>query len=132
MCPTRARPTTKRPNTERNYYHVTAGLLPDADVAPLFGALSDATRRQVVQLLGAGPQRAGQLAAATGTSAPAMSRHLRVLLRAGIVTDERTSRDARARVFRMVALQAWLDQLQAHWAAQLQSFKRHVEERPAP
>jgi DNA-binding transcriptional ArsR family regulator len=113
---------------------MTAGTQHDEDVAQLFGALSDATRRQVVQLLGAGPQRAGELAAAAGTSAPAMSRHLRVLLQAGIVADERTAQDARARVFRlrpqsMVALQAWLDQLQAHWDAQLQSFKRHVEER---
>jgi DNA-binding transcriptional ArsR family regulator len=113
---------------------MTAGTQHDEDVAQLFGALSDATRRQVVQLLGAGPQRAGELAAAAGTSAPAMSRHLRVLLQAGIVADERTALDARARVFRlrpqsMVALQAWLDQLQAHWDAQLQSFKRHVEER---
>lgn len=113
---------------------MTAGTQHDEDVAQLFGALSDATRRQVVQLLGAGPQRAGELAAAAGTSAPAMSRHLRVLLQAGIVADERTAQDARARVFRlrpqsMVALQAWLDQLQAHWDTQLQSFKRHVEER---
>ena len=102
----------------------------------LFGALSDATRRQVVQLLGAGPLRAGELAAAAGVSAPAMSRHLRVLLRAGVVADERTAADARARVFRlrpqsMVALQAWLDQLQAHWDAQLQSVRQHVEERTA-
>jgi DNA-binding transcriptional ArsR family regulator len=109
----------------------------DADVAPVFTALADGTRRQVVQLLGAGPQRAGQLAAAAGTSAPAMSRHLRVLLEAGIVTDERTSQDARVRLFRlrpqsMTALQAWLDQLQAHWDAQLQSFKQHIEGRTAP
>ena len=66
-----------------------------------------------MQLLGTGPQRAGELAAAAGTSAPAMSRHLRVLLQAGIVADERTAQDARARVFRlrpqsMVALQASL------------------------
>jgi hypothetical protein len=27
----------------------------------------------------------------------------------------------------MVAIQAWLDQLQAHWDVQLRSFKRHVE-----
>jgi DNA-binding transcriptional ArsR family regulator len=104
----------------------------DADVAPLFIALADGTRRQVVQLLGAGPRRAGELAAAAGTSAPAMSRHLRVLLEAGIIADERTARDARARVFRlrpqsMIALQAWLDQLQAHWDSQLRSFKHHVE-----
>jgi DNA-binding transcriptional ArsR family regulator len=113
---------------------MTAGTQLDQDVAPLFGALSDATRRQVVLLLGAGPQRAGELAAAAGTSAPAMSRHLRVLLQAGIVADERITQDARARVFRlrpqsMAALQAWLDQLQAHWDAQLQSFKRHVDGR---
>ncbi len=106
----------------------------DAEVAPVFTALADGTRRQVVQLLGAGPRRAGELAAAAGTSAPAMSRHLRVLLQAGIVADERTSQDARARLFRlrpqsMTALQAWLDQLQAHWDAQLQSFKHHLEER---
>jgi DNA-binding transcriptional ArsR family regulator len=104
------------------------------DVAAVFGALSDPARCQVVQLLGASPRRAGELAAEVGLSAPAMSRHLRVLLQAGIVTDERSARDARLRYFRlqprsMVAVQAWLDQLQAHWDDQLASFKRHVEER---
>lgn len=101
-------------------------------VGVLFAALADATRRQVVQLLGQGPRRAGELAAAAGVSAPAMSRHLRVLLQAGLIADERTAADARARVFRLrpqpvAELQAWLDQLQAHWDEQLRSFKRHVE-----
>ena len=31
----------------------------------------------------------------------------------------------------MVAIQAWLDQVQAHWDVQLQSFKRHVEGKQA-
>ena len=106
----------------------------DEEVAPLFVALADPTRRSVVQLLGEGPRRAGELAEAAGMSAPAMSRHLRVLLQHGIVADERLADDARARVFRLrpesiVPLQAWLDQLQAHWDEQLQSFKRHVERR---
>jgi DNA-binding transcriptional ArsR family regulator len=66
-------------------------------------------------------------------SPPAMSRHLRVLLAAGVIGDERLAEDARARVFRLrpqsiVAVQAWLDQIQAGWAENLQSFKRHVEE----
>ena len=104
----------------------------EAEVAVLFGALADPARRQVVQLLGTAPRRAGELAQAVGMTPPAMSRHLRVLLQAGIVTDERTATDARLRYFRlrpqsMVALQAWLDQLQAHWDEQLASFKRHVE-----
>ena len=49
-----------------------------------FAALADPTRRAVVELLGSGPRRAGELAAAAGTSPPTMSRHLRVLLAAGI------------------------------------------------
>jgi len=106
-------------------------------VDELFAALADRTRRQVVQLLGEGPRRAGELATAAGVSAPAMSRHLRVLLQAGLVADERTAADARARVFRLrpqpvAALAAWLDQLQAHWDEQLQSFKRHVERQKLP
>jgi DNA-binding transcriptional ArsR family regulator len=102
------------------------------DVGVVFGALADPTRRQVVQLLSEGPRRAGEIAVQARMSGPAMSRHLRVLLAAGIVADERVSGDARVRMFRlhpgsMVAVQAWLDQLQAHWDEQLQSFKRHVE-----
>jgi DNA-binding transcriptional ArsR family regulator len=61
-----------------------------------------------------------------------MSRHLRVLLDAGVVADERRAEDARLRVFHLrpeglVELQAWLDQLQARWNQQLGSFRRHVE-----
>jgi DNA-binding transcriptional ArsR family regulator len=102
------------------------------NVDGLFEALADPTRRQVVQLLSRGPRRAGEIAGAAGMSGPAMSRHLRVLLEAGVVADERPSTDARLRVFRLrpdsiVAVQAWLDQLQAHWDEQLQAFKRHVE-----
>jgi DNA-binding transcriptional ArsR family regulator len=100
----------------------------------LFGALADPTRRKVIELLSDEPRRAGDLAAAAGTSAPVMSRHLRVLLENGLVTDERLPDDARVRIFRLRPerihdLQAWLDQLQAHWEEQLASFKRHMENR---
>ena len=98
----------------------------------MFEALSDPTRRQVVQLLGKRPHRAGELARATGVSQPAMSRHLKILLTSGIIEDERVPDDARVRLFKLqpgplVAVQAFLDQLQAEWRAQLRSFKRHVE-----
>src|SRR3954452_2047207 len=103
-----------------------------SELTDVMQALSDPTRLSVVQLLSAAPRRAGELAESTGLSAPAMSKHLRVLLRAGIVTDERVPDDARVRMFRLrpepvVALRAWLDQLQAHWDDQLRSFKHHVE-----
>ena len=104
------------------------------ELTPVLQALSDPTRLGVVQLLSTRPRRAGELAEATGLSAPAMSKHLRVLLQAGIVADERVTEDARVRMFRLrpesiVALRAWLDQLQAHWDDQLRAFKRHVEEK---
>jgi DNA-binding transcriptional ArsR family regulator len=105
-----------------------------SELAPLLTALADPTRQRVVQLLSAGPRRAGELAAASGTSAPTMSRHLRVLLEAGIVADERPSEDARTRVFwlrpeAITPLRDWLDELQAAGDEQLASFKRHVEGR---
>lgn len=100
----------------------------------MFAMLADPTRRQVVELLSERPHRAGELSQAVGVSAPALSRHLRLLLAAGVVADERVPDDARVRVFRLrpeslAGLQAWLDQLQAHWNEQLGSFKRHVEKR---
>ncbi|WP_328322892.1 metalloregulator ArsR/SmtB family transcription factor [Kribbella sp. NBC_00382] len=105
----------------------------DDEVDRFFEVLADPTRRQVVRLLGEGPRRAGELAVATGASAPAMSRHLRILLAARLIDDERVPDDARLRVFRlrqepMVAVQAWLDQVQAHWQEQLGAFKRHIEQ----
>ena len=105
---------------------------PGPTIGRVFEALADPTRRSVVETLASGPRRAGELAAAAGTSAPTMSRHLRVLLDVGVVVDERPASDARTRVFRlrpesMSAVQAWLDQIQAHWDEQLASFKSHIE-----
>lgn len=100
----------------------------------IFAALADPTRLRVVELLGEGPTRAGELAERVGVSAPVMSRHLRQLLRAGLITDSRDPDDARIRVFQLrpeliSSLQAWLDQVQAHWDEQLGSFKTHVEKK---
>lgn len=106
----------------------------EPNVDGFFPALADPTRRRVIELLGDRARRAGELADAAGTSAPVMSRHLRILLEAGLVADERVPGDARLRVFRlrrepMLALEAWLDQLQAHWNEQLGAFKRYVDDK---
>jgi len=105
-----------------------------SSLAELLQALGDPARLRVVEALSRSPRRAGDLAAVAGVPAPTMSKHLRVLLAAGIVTDERSARDARVRVFRLrresvVAVRAWLDQVQAHWDEQLRAFKAHVERR---
>ena len=102
------------------------------DVDATLWALADPTRRRVVDLLRDGPRRAGDLATTVRMSAPAMSRHLRVLRSSGLVETQTVDHDARVRVYRLrrepfVALQAWLDQVQAFWDEQLAAFKDHAE-----
>ena len=111
------------------YIHAGVNYSYTVDV---FEALADPRRRQVVQMLSIRPHRAGELADAAGMSPAAMSRHLKTLLDAGVVEDERVHDDARLRMFKLrpqslAAVQAFLDQLQAEWDTQLHSFKRHVE-----
>ena len=67
-------------------------------------------------------------------SRPAMSRHLRILRRAGLVEENELEDDARVRLYRLrqepfLELRAWLDEVESFWEDQLQSFKEHVERR---
>jgi len=98
----------------------------DMTAGTVIEALSDPTRRQIVTLLSEGPRRAGELSAEIGMSPPALSRHLRALLAASVITDERLAEDARARVFRLspqsiVTVRTWLDQLLGGWDVPLES-----------
>jgi DNA-binding transcriptional ArsR family regulator len=97
-------------------------------------ALADPTRRRVVDLLRKKPQRAGDLAAAFAMSAPAMSRHLRVLRKSGLVEEEADGDDARVRMYRLrperfAAMRGWLDEVESYWDDQLAAFKAHAERR---
>jgi DNA-binding transcriptional ArsR family regulator len=95
-------------------------------------ALSDPTRRGVIELLRKRPRRAGELAEALSMSAPAMSRHLRVLRTHGLVEEEHAGEDARVRVYRLRhepfrGLRRWLDDVEAFWTRQLDAFASHAE-----
>lgn len=102
------------------------------DVDATLAALADPARRRVVEVLGEGPCRAGELAERIRMSAPATSRHLRVLRASGFVEVDGVDGDARLRLYRLrtdrlVTLRAWLDQVQAFWDEQLGAFRAHVE-----
>jgi DNA-binding transcriptional ArsR family regulator len=103
----------------------------DKAVAGTLAALADPTRQRVVELLRQRPRRAGELAAAAGVSPAALSRHLRVLRAGGLVEVDGVESDARLRVYRLrqppfAALQAWLDQVHAHWGEHLDAFAAHA------
>lgn len=96
-------------------------------------ALADPTRRGVVDLLRVEPRRAGALAKALRMSAPALSRHLRVLRRSGLVEEDHQGDDARIRVYRLRQerfnqLGQWVNEVTAFWSHELEGFKQHAEQ----
>jgi len=95
-------------------------------------ALADPTRRRVVDLLRVRPRRAGELVAAFDVSAPAISRHLRLLRSGGLIEELRDPADGRGRVYqlrpdRFEELANWLREVEEFWTDQLDSFRDHVE-----
>lgn len=107
---------------------------PARDLDATLAALADPTRRGVIDLLRKRPRRAGELADAFDVSPPAISRHLRILRTRGLIEEAPTPDDARLRVYRLRPqpfrdLQRWLDQVEAFWSEQLESFKAVAERR---
>ena len=106
-------------------------MVPSLDAT--LAALAEPTRRGVIDLLRVRPRPAGELASVLHMSAPAMSRHLRLLRLKGLVEEEHAEReDARLRVYRLrrepfVQLRSWATEVESFWSKQLESFREHAE-----
>ncbi len=89
-------------------------------------ALSDPTRRQVFEQLRHGPKSVGKIAAGMPVSRPAVSQHLGVLKKAGLVDDraEGTRRVYYIDPKGLAAIRIWLDQF---WDDALSGFKAELE-----
>src|SRR5271168_1353566 len=74
-------------------------LMPKVEVDLTLSALADRNRRAVIDLLKRQPLRAGEIAAALSLTPPAMSRHLRVLRRSGLIHEQGVEEDARVRIY---------------------------------
>jgi DNA-binding transcriptional ArsR family regulator len=101
----------------------------------LFEAMADGTRRAAIEALIAAPCASGDLARRLAVSPQALSRHLRVLRRAGLVSTGGEADDARRRIYRiephaLSPLRDWLDRAEAMWGAQLAAFKAFAENAP--
>jgi len=99
---------------------------------PVFAAIADPTRREILQRLAAGDMAAGHIAAAFPISRPAVSKHLRILRQAALVREERRGRH---RMYRLNAqalreVDHWLERYRTFWEKNLASLKRHVEAHP--
>jgi DNA-binding transcriptional ArsR family regulator len=103
-----------------------------ASLDSVFGALADPTRRCILDLLSRAECCVTDLAASFSISLPAISRHLRVLEKAGLIVRRRDGRLHRLRIEarRMEEASAWIDQYRKFWDDQLSSLARYLEQHP--
>jgi len=96
-----------------------------------FAALSDATRRGILaRLARQGETSVSDLAAPYKMSLPAVSKHLRVLETAGLVSRQKDGRVHRCRLRAepMKDAAAWIEHYRRFWEAQLDSLARYLED----
>jgi DNA-binding transcriptional ArsR family regulator len=97
----------------------------------VFRAIADPTRRAILQHLKSGPAPVNVLAAEFSQSRPAISKHLKVLHEANIVTEQRSGRE---RIYRLepAALRevdSWIGQYRTLWQDNLNRLKSHLEQK---
>jgi len=94
----------------------------------LFGALADATRRGIVEQLAVGEATVTELAAPFSISLPAISRHLKVLERASIITRSQQGRWRRARLSptSLASAATWLSLHERLWAERFDRLDDHL------
>ena len=100
-----------------------------SDLTQRFAALSDATRLHVVeQLMSEGELPAGALVESAAMSAPAMSRHLKVLREAGLIAQrvDGTRRLYSVRPDALKAIADWTLDHRAFWQAGLDRLETHL------
>ena len=101
----------------------------DSSLDLTFAALSDSTRRAMLERLAVGEATVSELAEPFPVSLPAISKHLRVLERAGLVRQQKDGRIRRCRleVFPMQQASDWVDSYRRFWEGQLDALADYLE-----
>jgi DNA-binding transcriptional ArsR family regulator len=101
----------------------------DAEIGAIFTALADPTRRRLVQLLGSGEATVGELADRFDTNLPAISKHLSVLERAGIISRHKEAQWRRCRLQAepFARMREWADHYAELWGGSLDRLERYLQ-----
>jgi DNA-binding transcriptional ArsR family regulator len=99
------------------------------DMDILFAALADPTRRAILVRLAKGEANVGTLSRPFAMSAPAISRHLKVLEGAQLITNQRRGKQrlCRLRPETLAKAQDWLDFSRRFWGASLDRLDQHLK-----
>lgn len=98
-----------------------------------FFALSDPTRRGILELLGAGPATIGELAEPFGLTLNGVKKHVRVLEDADLVISEKIGRARECRLgpAQLQDAARWIEEYRRSWQGRLDRFGAYVEQTKA-
>jgi DNA-binding transcriptional ArsR family regulator len=104
--------------------------MPTDHLSDTFAALADPTRRAILGRLAEGDATVNELAAPFSVSQPAISRHLKVLERAGLIARSRSAqaRPSSLRVERLRQATEWIETRRATWERRMERLDQHLEE----
>ena len=102
------------------------------ELSRAFAALADPTRRAILDRLAAGEAGVVELAGAAKLTQPAITKHLKVLERAGLVTRARDGRrrPARLQLEGLFPVDDWLRRAHAEWSDRLDRLEAHLAATP--
>ncbi len=105
-----------------------------AELDQTFAALADPTRRAILARLASGEASVGELAAPFEMSLPAVSKHLRVLTRAGLLAQTKDGRVRRCRLLPAPLREAqdWIDHYRRFWEQQFDALESYLREAETP
>ena len=94
----------------------------------VFFALSDPVRRAILDRLETGPLLVSEIAGPFEISLQAVSRHIQVLVRAGLVTQARSGRISRCSLDAepLAEAAAWINRYARYWQAQFEALAEHL------
>ena len=97
--------------------------------ADVFRAISDPTRRAILDRLRGGGAPVNALASEFASSRPAISKHLRVLYHARLVREQRVGRENFYEIdpAPLQAVAGWIEGYRAFWQLSLGNLKKHLE-----
>ena len=104
--------------------------LHDDRLSGTFSALSDPTRRAILARLASGEMSVKQLAEPFELSPPSITKHLKVLERAGLITRGRDAqwRPCRLKVTPLKAAASWIDEYRQFWEESLDRLEDYLHE----
>jgi DNA-binding transcriptional ArsR family regulator len=95
----------------------------------VFGALADPTRRAILARLASGDATVTELAAPFAMSMPAVSKHLKVLERAGLISRGRNAqqRPCRLEAARLASVAEWVQTYRRFWEGSFDRLDEHLQ-----